>query len=260
MKFRVISDVHLDFSMYSLPYLETDKENTLLVCGDIGTGNRVFRTVEWLANLADRFLNVCFCLGNHDYWGNSIDGTKCDFNSYIRMMGRPNLHFLDDSWVDIGEFIIFGGTMWTDVPPYAEIYEKNMGDWHYIEKDDQGFKFGASQQTEEHRKYKEKLQQLLDSTKKNVIVMSHHAPVCTRDHFPHRSNLDVYYFCSDMVDLVGHERLKMWCHGHTHDAVDTMCMNTNIVCNPRGYESKHHSERTGYDSEKIWRVMNENYS
>lgn len=256
MKFRIISDIHLDFSMYDFPILETDNETTLLVAGDIGTGDRLFRTIEWLNSLAERFQYVIFVLGNHDYWGNSIDGAIYDVKSYLRTFGNPNLFFLENEYVDLGELIIYGGTMWTNVPPYADIYEKNMGDWHYT-TNEKGYRFGADNQREIHEKFKEGLKEVLKK-ERPVVVMSHHAPFCTREHNPHGNNLDVYYYSSDIIDLLN-ENVLLWVHGHTHDFVDTMCMNTRVVCNPRGYESKNNRERTGFKPKLIVEVVsNEN--
>ena len=251
MKFRIISDIHLDFSMYDLPVLEIDGETTLLVAGDIGTGDRILRTIEWLNSLAERFQYVVFVLGNHDYWGNSIDGAVYDVKSYLKTFGKSNLVSLENDYIDFGELIIYGGTMWTNVPLYADIYEKNMGDWHYIVNEN-GYKFSSDDQRRIHSEFKEGLCAVVEKGK-SVVVMSHHAPFCTREHKPRGNNLDVYYYSSDIVDLLN-DNVVLWVHGHTHDFVDTMCMNTRVVCNPRGYDEGKRKEYTGFKPELVVEV------
>jgi hypothetical protein len=43
---------------------------------------------------------------------------------------------------------------------------------------------------------------------------------------------------SDLTDIMlDNPHIKLWTHGHTHNAFDYMIGETRVVCNPRGYQS-----------------------
>jgi hypothetical protein len=50
---------------------------------------------------------------------------------------------------------------------------------------------------------------------------------------------------SNLEDLIfDHPQIKVWCHGHMHDACDYMIGSTRVLTNPRGYKGYEQSAET----------------
>jgi hypothetical protein len=81
---------------------------------------------------------------------------------------------------------------------------------------------------------------------RKYIVVGHHAPTLQSTH-PKFADETIGNgaYRSDLSEFIlDHPQIKLWTHGHTHDAFDYMCGETRIVCNPRGYE--------GYEPDSGW--------
>jgi len=45
-----------------------------------------------------------------------------------------------------------------------------------------------------------------------------------------------YAFCSDLDHMMwDYDHIKLWVHGHVHNAFDYTVNQTRVVCNPLGY-------------------------
>ena len=69
------------------------------------------------------------------------------------------------------------------------------------------------------------------------VVVGHHAPSKQSTHPRYLSDTIMNGgYSSDLSEfIIDHPQIKVWTHGHTHDAYDYMVGDTRIVCNPRGY-------------------------
>lgn len=70
-----------------------------------------------------------------------------------------------------------------------------------------------------------------------VVVVGHHAP-CKMSVKPRYADEFIMNgaYSSDLSEIMlDNPKIKLWTHGHTHDAYDYMIGSTRIVCNPRGY-------------------------
>lgn len=70
------------------------------------------------------------------------------------------------------------------------------------------------------------------------VVITHHAP--SRQSCHERFQQDTIMngaFYSNLDDFIAYRpQIKLWIHGHTHDAFDYEISSTRVVCNPRGYK------------------------
>jgi len=68
-----------------------------------------------------------------------------------------------------------------------------------------------------------------------TIVVTHHQPVILGkpDNTVLRSLAGA--FVSDVSELMGGDRTKLWIYGHTHRAADLDVDGTRVLSNPRGY-------------------------
>lgn len=225
MKLKIISDIHTEFDrndngkkfLDSIPNKDVD---VLIVPGDLTT--KYYE--ENLKQLCDRFPQVVYVLGNHDYWYGSIEGK----NEMVANIAAKlsNLHFLNNERKEIGGKFFAGTTLW-----FPDIERQNMPSLYgWIDcRQVQGGHSAIFEAAEKASQFLEK------NVQKGDIVVTHHLPSkqCVADRW-----MDDEYNCYFLHD-VEHVMLKnepaFWFFGHTHDVRHLMIWKTELLCNPRGY-------------------------
>jgi predicted phosphodiesterase len=99
-------------------------------------------------------------------------------------------------------------------------------------------KFSPEDSVEDHKKAIEYINHVLmnDGAKKYVVV-THHTP-SWQSCAPRWQNDRILNgaFHTELGDFIAYRpQIKLWVHGHTHDAFDYVLGATQVVCNPRGY-------------------------
>lgn len=236
MKFRIFSDIHLDFdygsrnNLWQPEVLAADIDTTLILAGDLWHGDKLIQVSEWLNYLAHRFKHVVVVLGNHDYWF-SPNWRRTAYQ--LRELVGNNVHVLEKQVVDIEGVRIGGATLWTSMgngSPASIIAGKNYtNDLQYIK----GMKV-ADWMSEFHYTSEWLLESEVD------ILVTHFVPSTrfTEDRFI--GSPGNCMFNSDLVEQIVliHPEYKMpkyWVFGHTHHQVKEVVENTKFICNPRGY-------------------------
>lgn len=118
VKTIVISDVHLETgargkSVAVLDALNTEVANIrnqgyypVVICaGDIANGTNAY---EMMKNIDT---DVIYVGGNHEFWG----GDFYQINNSLLKEAPKNVHYLYNDFVEIGDTIFAGSSMWTDV-------------------------------------------------------------------------------------------------------------------------------------------------
>lgn len=227
MKVKLVSDIHTEFDRDGgdrfCDYLPNEEVDVLVVAGDLTT-NHYERN---LTMLCDRFPDVVYVMGNHDYWRGSL-ASKRELMSKIQAK-LPNLHWLDNDRKVIGDRFFAGGTLWfsrdgvePDVPCPRSA---NWPDFRYVDDGPDGIfdEFDAT--------YKF----LNENVQKGDIVITHHLPSPKCVH-PRWEGMNTNcYFVGDVEDIILRKEPSHWFFGHTHDARDLQIYATRLVCNPRGY-------------------------
>lgn len=221
MKIFAVSDLHLDHRrndrkaqvlIDSLP-----DANVAIVAGDIGTQRTVIKALEMLGQ---RYPDVVYVAGNHDYWHGSVD-QFCDL-----MKGRPeNVHWLYNSAVTIGGQRFIGATLWF---PYTESVSRLRHGWPDFEFISDFPRFFAH----EHMLTRD---YLAENVKPSDIVVTHHLPDPLSIHGKYATDKTNCFYLGDCTDIIDSNRPRAWVHGHTHEACDYTIGDTRIVCNPSGY-------------------------
>lgn len=245
MNVKLLSDLHLEFTPLSIPY---DGEDLLILAGDISS------SFEESINLIEDYLNkstntqVIIVLGNHDYYYQTIQNVNENWFSYE----NDRVHFLQDRSVIIGNICFYGATMWTDMNNGNKEDMKKCG--KYINDNKNIIDFNPIVSRTIHNSSKRKLELFLEYTvEENVVVITHHLPSYKSICPNYKDNLlNASFASTDLNDLIHHEKVKWWFHGHTHTSMDYIDEDTHVVCNPRGYtkfykdfekkENKHFSE------------------
>lgn len=232
-RLHILSDLHLEFAPFEFSDAGAD---VLVLAGDIGVGRQgVEAALDWGGGRP-----VVYVLGNHELYG-------CEFGSLARelaALGRPgNVHVLDDTECVLGGVRFLGSTLWTDFAVSPNLAENRefarfgMSDYARIRS-------GAGKLTPERtaERFAEsrawlarRLAQPFDGP---TVVVTHHGP--SRRSWPawlHHDEL-MASCVSDLEDLMGADRARLWVHGHTHWGVDYTVAGTRVVSNQLGYPTQ----------------------
>jgi predicted phosphohydrolase len=230
MRFKLVSDLHLEWSDFNVPY---SGEDVLVVAGDIShdSDQAAQLIVDYLASAPDH-VHVVACLGNHDYYGRSVAATDTMWRA--RSAGEPGalhprFHHLQDASVVLGGYRFHGSTMWTDMTGDERALVDGISDFRAID----GFTVAAAREI--HQRGRAALAEALDRSAERVVVVTHHLPLFA-SIAPQYAGSPVggAFASTDMGDLVRHPNVAVWCHGHTHASVDIREGPTRVLCNPRG--------------------------
>jgi predicted phosphodiesterase len=186
---------------------------------------------------------VLYVLGNHEFYGSSIDGAKEETK---RLLAGTHVHLLDDSAVVIDGVRFLGTTLWTDFRLFGEGAEQAIAieeatrllrDFSRIRTRESSHAVFTPQDSaslfERHAGW---LDRKLDEPHDGpTVVISHHAPSRRSIHPRFADSLLNACFVSDAERLLRASRSQLWIHGHTHDSFDYRIDETRVVCNPRGY-------------------------
>ena len=250
-----ISDVHLDFyfdvenrQQIFANMFANQKGTDLIICGDLFVGlsnhDQMIKHREHI-NLLDQFFkvannryqNVYFVMGNHDYWGGWLqDGEK-----EVEKILKDRAIVLHNSYVKVEDVLMWGSTMWTNVSnpiDYLRI-QQTMGDYRatYVNKDQKRL-ITVDDTNLQNAKSFNSLKDLLEITDKNVVVISHHCPSYGSQVKldKHDRRLDCGFYNKFDNFIINHQdRLKVWLHGHAHNAVQYNIDKVQVASNPFGY-------------------------
>ena len=234
MKLSILSDLHLGFGAMERPENDAD---VIVLAGDV---SRPLEAAVW----ALRFDKpVIYVLGNHEFYGSSIDGAA---DQLKRLCEGTQVHVLDDREIIIGRVRFLGSTLWTDfelfgnagmkaaamaqarqlLRDFSQIRAREAADAVFTPEDSVAL-FGR------HSRW---LDDSLSAPHAGpTVVVTHHAPSRQSIHPRFADSLLNACFVSDAERLLGADRAQLWIHGHTHDSFDYLAKGTRVVCNPRGY-------------------------
>ena len=245
MKFRLMSDLHLEFDENILDFnpvaLPTDAETVLILAGDIAVG---IDALPFLDAMAKRFYHVIYILGNHEYYHQEVNKLR---KKWREAELPENVTLLDDAATVIDGVRIVGGTLWTDFGGEdwfaMQRAKEGMNDFNCVKikegTKETGYRKRRWLPQDAVRAHKETLFTITETVRVPhdgpTIVVTHHLPhpLCVDPQFKNHplnaayaTNLDMYIEEYD---------IDVWCHGHTHSNVDIEVHGTRILCNPRGY-------------------------
>lgn len=235
MKYRIMSDIHLEFGHLEVTELPDDKESVLILAGDIGVGMSAYDFVE---EMCSRFYNVIYVMGNHEFYNHDIYTITENWLEIAKH--KDNLFVLDDDSVVIEDTLFLGGTMWTDVSGAGDDWflrkqiQRSMNDFRVIAG------FSVEDSIVRHNVTQKAFKKILmkakeDNIKHNIVVITHHMPheICISDNY--RGSSINAGFCSTDLDYLFEYDIDLWIYGHTHEKSDHIYNGTRLICNPRGY-------------------------
>lgn len=246
MKLNILSDLHLGFSGMDRPRTSAD---AVVLAGDL---SRPQEAVAWALGIDKPVLCV---LGNHEFYGASIDGAAHEFK---RLCAGTHVQLLDSSAVVIQGVRFLGTTLWTDF----ELFDDNgrreaaMAEAQHMMRDfsrirrHQGEEalFTPQDSIELFKRHSRWLDETLAMPHEGpTVVITHHAPSPRSIHPRFAGSPLNACFVSNVEHLLGASRVRLWIHGHTHDSFDYTLKGTRVVCNPRGYARNGVNENPLFD-------------
>ena len=227
MRVQPVSDLHLEFDpdkgeafARALPVLG----DVLVLAGDILPLRRADRVRNMLGWFCDRFPQVVYVTGNHEYYKTSPRAATGLLASCVG--GFSNLHLLDPGVVEIDGTRFVGATLWYPRTPDEELFRPMLMDFSLIED----FVPWV------HETHAAHLAFLEGTVRPGDVVITHFVPH-PRSIAPQYVGdpMNRFFVAEDARPLLERSGAPLWIHGHTHVSFDYRVGDTRVVCNPRGY-------------------------
>lgn len=268
MKFRVISDIHLDINEKHTPSFNDDVFT--LVCGD--TSGYPEKTIEWIKNNIKSGLGVS---GNHLPYNDSF----APIQTFRNMLHKAFPENSDFTYLDaecgviskeVGGILFVGSCFYSDmrivsdVNPTGDIYQNKMISFNHMNdyrygikeiKDGMAYRITPADYIEWNANAFEIFEKTVSENEKlenpkPVVVMTHYPMV--RDVLEHSFYVDRDNFPSYGNDMASwfekHPSIKCHCCGHCHDMeknyrhfkIPRKCGDLLVVNNSFGYYHNWH--------------------
>lgn len=242
MKIAILSDLHLEFGQE--PAFNNVDADVLILAGDCivaaalvdgSNNNAAMRDLfcDVFASASAIFKHVIYIAGNHEFYHGDWETTPGILADWVERW--PNVHFLDNTSIDIEGVKFVGSTLWSDtsVDPYAVLSKDMLGDFRIIYNNYGRLSVAAYQQAHE---------ECLDYVKhacsgdQPTVVVTHHSPSYNSTAARFKGSALNCFFATDLDSWIEHkENIKLWVHGHMHNPSDYQIGSTRVVCNPIGY-------------------------
>lgn len=248
MKIWIVSDLHLEFGVPFVRPANLDAD-VLLCAGDLLTRG-ISPSIEWLAAHVAPSMPVIFIAGNHEFYRASVRESIKEGRALAARL--PNVHFLENDVVDIGDVRFLGGTLWTDFrlrdgdPELAmAAAQTGMNDYRKIKMSKVPYqKFRPIHAYRKHQETRAFLaSELARPVGRKMVVVTHHAPSARSISLDFRNDPLSACYAADLETLIAETQPALWVHGHVHHRNDYLIGRSRVVSNPRGYPG----EGTNFD-------------
>lgn len=230
MRIQLMSDLHFEYhrdrGRQWISTLDSYGVDVLILAGDIAEV-REGHLAEVLGLFLERFKQVVFVPGNHEYYGSTILEAGQTFESLNADF--EHLHILRRESVTIKGQRFVGASLW-----FTERFDEEhvglegrLNDFHKIGG---GFKQWVYQEAKRDSEF------LLTSVQEGDVVITHHIPSSRGVATKWQSVIDGFgrFFVHALPEEVI-QKSRLWCHGHGHDSVQTQIGAHTLVANPFGY-------------------------
>ncbi len=233
MKLWILSDLHIEQSLWDLPDARPDHD-VLIAAGDI---HFAVVGVRWLAERSEG-KPVIYVPGNHEWYAYKRRLVVDEELPAARTLAHElSVHFLWDDEVTIDDVRFLGTSLWSDYALYGEIADSmayandEMSDHHVIFPP-----LDPSEVRNWHLKSRSWLREKLQGAPPGKTVVVTPPLALSQLHLPAICGRSPQaYLLLGSVGTRRRQRRCAWVHGHTHSSCDYMARGTRVVCNPKGY-------------------------
>lgn len=261
MLFRVLSDLHNFKGRNDLPVY--NDEVFTIICGDISADKDL--AFEWIDNNVKQGILV---EGNHIGYESKHSIQFLEQRYVEKYPLTTDISYLRNNYKVIGDYVFVGGILWTDlkfngpVDLNKYLVKMEMNDFKYNIVNTKNYYYNKKIEykkdkvllTPEHwidmfnLTFSRIIKVCQDFPDKKIIVVTHHAPSGASIHKTYVGCRTNSGFASELSDFIlNHPNIKMWCHGHIHQASDYMIGDCRVINNPVGYPR----QRTGFKKDLI---------
>lgn len=239
MKFRLISDIHLEFHKDHKKVLnilksfqKKNKADYLILAGDITNfeAKNIEKFKELIKEISADYKKIFMVLGNHEYYGSDISKNDECVSRYKSLNICNNLIILDnetyiierpDPNIEYG-IAIFGSTLWSKIDDFSY---NGSNDKYYIKKE---FMLNKHDETIKI------LKDVLSNEDYIYIVVTHHLP-SFKFIVPKYQNDPYNTMFASNCDFMFKDNIIYWTFGHTHSPINQKEEDIKFLCNPMGY-------------------------
>jgi predicted phosphodiesterase len=241
MKIKLISDTHHEFHEDERLYFNNDQTDVLVVAGDLAVGfTKVFYALK---RFAEYHPHVVYVPGNHEYYGSSIHTFDTGLANLVQ--SYPNIHVLNPGTAKIGDVTFIGATLWTNFSERilsAMHCATSVNDFYQIRG------FSVKECAKLYYKHFAYIKHAYENTEGRIVVVTHFLPdrCCISPQYQGSGVLNDYFANNLGSWIADMKNVPYWLFGHTHDNVDKMIGDTNVIANPYGYH-----ENNAYETKVI---------
>jgi len=250
LKLWILSDLHHE--LQERLALHIPEADVCVLAGDID--RPLAGSVDWAAKEIAPHMPVIMVPGNHEFYGDSVSGGIA--RGAAAAAEHPNVHLLLGCAIEIGGVRFVGNTLWTDYELYAkedDPRERDLTIMYALRnaqgllrdhtaiaiKDEDPGRWWAEDARTAHKVSRAAIDAVLSQPfdGPTVVVTHHGVHPGAIDRQYHGSPLNPA-FVSDLSSMIWKRQPRMWIHGHIHNSARYVLGETEIVCNPRGYEDE----------------------
>ncbi len=237
MLIQYMSDLHLEFydesTIIEVLNHIVPIASICVLAGDIGYP---FDTTYelFIRGISEKFEHVFLIHGNHEYYqcGSNKGKTRKEILlktlEIVDRIESRNVHFLNNSHYDIGEYRFVGSVLWSEIRDprylsndYSKVYRFSLKEMNRMHYHNQSYISSAINQS------------IIDG--KKIVMISHHVPSYKLNH-PKYKNKSEYFQCfSSHSDFLIVHPVVCWIFGHTHSIMEKYINNVYCAANPIGY-------------------------
>lgn len=250
MKISLHSDLHTEFDTFPyIPPYHPDVD-VLILAGDCFVSGSGYEWIHMLMEEHERTPHVIFVPGNHDFYGNSVEGLNDDMR-HLKTNRWDNFYYLNNDSIEIDGVTFIGSCLWSSFDAYGPALKSmcklncdgNLSDFSCIKVNDK--RMNTTDMEEISTKSQEYLRDtLINNIEKKVFVITHFPPLieCENPRFP--TNTLSPYFNNDLSGLIEKFKPEYWAYGHNHYNMSFTHYETQMISNQRGYrgESKYRGD------------------
>ncbi len=233
MLIRLLSDLHQEFRPYEVQKLPEDKDTVLVLAGDIDVGTNA---CDFIIEQSANFAHVLYLLGNHEFYYNDLFRLADEIRHELSDI--PNVSFLDNDDVVIGDVRFVGSTLWSDMdgenPNSMFFIERGLNDYSLIKRS--GQRIVAATTINLFKQNMDYLDSVLREPHDGpTVVVTHNGPSFKSTHPIYRDSRINGAFHSNCERLMYDYDIAYWLHGHTHRTVAYEINGCKVRMNPFGY-------------------------
>ncbi len=224
---------------FVVPPMPEDGRSVLVLAGDIDVDKHAVSLAQRTASRCRAIVQIA---GNHEYYkGGSpqrLPTKLCD-----ALAEHDNVHFLDNSSVDIDDVRIIEATLWSDFKQGNDIAMRearmSINDFRRIRvgtlKAPYARKFSPADAVALHTRSRHFVFSEIKKAHSlglKPVVVTHHARTLPEGS---DGSLISFAYGSDLTKAIVDTKPAVWVHGYLHESLDYRIGDTRVVCNPRGY-------------------------